>query len=256
MRSVILAAYEGARYIGAQIDSIMEQLAGDDELIVSDDASTDATVSTVLQRKDPRIRVVENRARVGYVKNFERAIEQARGEHVFFSDQDDVWLPHKVSTVCAALERKHCVVSDAVIVDQDLRQLHPSYFEWRGAKSFGFLPIFVRPCLIGATMACRRDYLETMIPFHALVPHDFWIALNAAWDGELEVIESPLILYRRHASTASVSATTNKRPLSTILTERLSLIGHLVVDRLSRSGPRDGARPQGDADARGRERTP
>jgi glycosyltransferase involved in cell wall biosynthesis len=223
MRSVVLAACDGERFIDAQLDSIIPQLANDDEVIVSDDASSDGTIRTVRRRNDSRIKVICNSNRVGYVKNFERAISCARGEHIIFSDQDDVWLPNRIASVCSALGRKACVVSDAIVVDKDLRELHASFFRLRQATDFSFAAVFLRPCFIGATMACRRSYLNTLMPFPRNVPHDFWITLNATWDHDLEIIADPLILYRRHPSTASVSATALKRPLTTILMERTRL---------------------------------
>ena len=234
MQSVILATYEGERYIGAQLDSILAQLSESDEVIISDDASTARTVDIARQRNDPRIKIVLNSSRLGYVKNFERAIASARGEHIFFSDQDDIWLPEKVSMMQSALRRKACVFSDAIIVDQDLRQLYASYFEFRKAHAFSFAAVFFRPCLIGATMACRKDYLATLLPFPADVPHDFWIALNAILDGRLEIVRDPLILYRRHAATASISATTLKRSGITIIDERLRMAKHLLSRRIRR----------------------
>jgi glycosyltransferase involved in cell wall biosynthesis len=223
MRSVVLATFDGERFIDAQLDSIIPQLASDDEVIISDDASSDGTIRSVKRRNDSRIRVICNSNRVGYVKNFERAISFARGEYILFSDQDDVWLPNKITTVCLALDRKACVVSDAIVVDKDLRELHASFFKLRRATDFSFAAIFLRPCFIGATMACRRSYLNRLVPFPPNVPHDFWITLNALWDHDLEVLMDPLILYRRHSSSASVSATALKRPFATILMERVRI---------------------------------
>jgi cellulose synthase/poly-beta-1,6-N-acetylglucosamine synthase-like glycosyltransferase len=231
MRSVVLAAYNGEQFIGAQLDSIMTQLAHDDEVIVSDDASVDRTVLTVLGRHDPRIRVINNSDTVGYIKNFQRAISCARGEYIIFSDQDDVWLPNKLTSICSALDRNACVVSDAIVVDKDLNELHASFFKLRQAFEFSFSAVFLKPCFIGATMACRKTYLDTLLPFPPNVPHDFWITLNATWDRDLEVILDPLILYRRHSSTASVSATDQKRTLTTIFLERFRLAKTMLVRR-------------------------
>jgi glycosyltransferase involved in cell wall biosynthesis len=238
MRSVVLATFQGEQYIDAQLDSIIPQLEHDDEVIISDDASSDGTVRAASRRNDSRIRILRNSSRLGYIKNFERAISCARGEFVIFSDQDDLWLPNKVAALCSALDRKACVVSDAIVVDRDLRELHASFFELRQATDFSFGAIFLKPCFIGATMACRRGYLNSLMPFPAHVPHDFWITLNAAWDRELEVILEPLILYRRHPSTASVSATAMKRPLSTIFLERIRLAGAMLLRRTMRSTAR------------------
>jgi glycosyltransferase involved in cell wall biosynthesis len=232
MRSVVLASCQGEAFIGEQLDSILSQLAPDDEIVVSDDASTDRTLEIVARRADSRIRVLANRTRVGYVANFQRAIESSRGRSIFFSDQDDVWLPNKMSALDVALQGSACAASDAIVVDDRLQILHRSFFEQRGARSFSWLSIYLKPRIVGATVACRREYLETLLPFPAGVPHDFWITFNAACDGVLAVLRTPLILYRRHAQAASVTGTGRRRTMKTIATERARLIGVMLRHRL------------------------
>ena len=232
MRSIVLASYQGERFIGEQLDSILPQLAPEDEIVVSDDASTDRTLETIARLGDPRIRVLANDTRLGYIANFQRAIDHSRGDSVFFSDQDDVWLPNKVATLDIAMRTGRCVASDAIVVDESLRTLHRSYFEWRGTRSFSRLAIYLKPPIVGATVACHRDYLETLLPLPAGIPHDFWLTFNAACDGALAVIHTPLILYRRHTSAFSVSGTARRRGMKTAATERVRLIGAMLRHRL------------------------
>jgi glycosyltransferase involved in cell wall biosynthesis len=233
VRSIVLASYQGERFIGEQLDSILPQLAPEDEIVVSDDVSTDRTIEVIARRGDVRIRVLANEVRVGYVANFQRAIEGCRGDTVYFCDQDDIWLPNKVEMLDAALRTARCAASDAVVVDARLETLHRSYFEWRGTRRFSRLSIYLKPRIIGATVACRRDYLETLLPFPAGVPHDFWLTFNAACDNTLVVLEIPLILYRRHPDALSVTATGRRRPLATIAAERIRLIGAMLRHRRS-----------------------
>jgi len=237
VRSVVLASYQGDRFIEQQLRSILSQLAPEDEVIVSDDASTDRTLEVLRNCGDQRVRVIANSARVGYVANFERAIASARGEAIYFSDQDDVWLPEKVATMDVALRNSACVASDATVVDDSLRILHPSYFAWRGTRSFSPLAVFLKPPIVGATLACRRDYLDALRPLPPEIPHDFWLTLNAACDGELCVIDRPLILYRRHAHVASVSATGLRRSAATIAKERFA-VGRAMLRRRIRAKSR------------------
>jgi glycosyltransferase involved in cell wall biosynthesis len=232
MRSVVLAACQGERFIGEQLASIVAQLAPDDEIVVCDDASTDATVNVIRQLQDPRIRVFTNPVRLGYIRNFERAVGIAKGDLIFFSDQDDVWLPNKVSTMDVALRQKPCVASDAIVVDEQLSVLHESFFAWRGTRSFSPLEIFMKPAVIGATLACRRSYLRTLLPFPPNVPHDFWLTLNAACDDSLAIVREPLILYRRHDASLSPSGTTRRRKWQTIFVERARIASALVLRRL------------------------
>jgi glycosyltransferase involved in cell wall biosynthesis len=233
MRSVVVATCQGERFLAEQLDSILPQLAPEDEVVISDDASTDRTLQIIAQRHDPRFRVLANTTRVGYVANFQRAIAHCRGDRVFFSDQDDVWISDKVATLEAALRTSDCVASDATIVDERLNAVYQSYFEHRGIRHFSGLSIYLKPRIIGATLACRREYLQALLPFPAGVPHDFWLTLNAAFDGKLEVVRTPLILYRRHPDALSVTATGRRRPLSEIAAERARLIGALLRHRLT-----------------------
>jgi glycosyltransferase involved in cell wall biosynthesis len=230
--SVVLASFEGERFIREQIESILVQLGPDDEIIVSDDASSDGTVDVVRRIGDSRIHVLENRDRVGYVLNFQRAVDRVRGQYVFFSDQDDVWLPGKMRSLCTALQSKRLVASDAVVVDENLRVLHESFFGWRRATSFSWQSIFLRPTVVGATMCCTHDYLKSLLPLPAQVPHDFWLSFNAALDGAMEIIPIPLILYRRHAAAFSPSATDRTRPFSRIAAERCALAWLTSTHRL------------------------
>jgi glycosyltransferase involved in cell wall biosynthesis len=232
MRSVVLASYQGERFIGEQLDSIIPQLSSDDEIIISDDASTDGTLSIVAQRSDKRIRVLSNDVRIGYVGNFQRAISQSVGDSIFFSDQDDVWLPNKIVTLDLALRNKPCVSSDAIVVDEQLREIYPSFFQWRGTRSFSAWSIFLKPAIVGATLACTKRYLDTLLPLPPGIPHDFWISFNAAWDDSLEIVHKPLILYRRHAGALSPSATKRRRSASKIAVERLRLIGSALQRRV------------------------
>lgn len=232
MRSVVLATCEGERFVLAQLESIVSQLSAEDEVIVSDDSSTDGTVAVLRKIYDPRIHVIANTNRVGYVANFERALARARGEVVFFSDQDDIWLPGKVLELDSALSRADCVASDAIVVDEELKVLHDSFFRLRGADRFDDLSIFRKPKIVGATLACHRAYLQTLLPFPKGVPHDFWITVNAAFDGKLEVLSIPLILYRRHSGALSVTATGKKRGMGTIAVERMRIAIHMLLRRL------------------------
>ena len=95
MRSVCMATYNGEKYIREQLESIIPQLRDDDELVVSDDASTDSTLDIVRSYNDPRIKIFQNENH-GVAHNFENALRHASGDILYFADQDDVWLPGKL----------------------------------------------------------------------------------------------------------------------------------------------------------------
>src|SRR5688572_22956866 len=95
--SVALCTYNGANFIGEQLQSICSQTMSPNEIVICDDASTDKTISCIREIKNnyPAIdwKIVKNTSNLGYVKNFEQAISLASGDIIFLSDQDDVWLP-------------------------------------------------------------------------------------------------------------------------------------------------------------------
>lgn len=113
MISVCIATYNGAATLHEQLSSILSQLSPDDEVIVSDDGSTDATLDVVRAFDNPIIHIVPGPQTGSPIDNFEHALRQARGEYIFLSDQDDVWLEGKVQRMLAALKGgADCVVSD------------------------------------------------------------------------------------------------------------------------------------------------
>ena len=225
----MLASYNGAPYIEAQLRSLLAGMGASDEIVVSDDASTDDTLEVVRSVGDARIRVLPFSERVGYQQNFERAIREARGRYVFFSDQDDVCLTERIPLSLNALRQSACVCGDATVVDERLDTIASSYFAWRSAKNFGAWHLFAYPAAIGATMACRRDFLTQALPLPSGVPHDQWLSVLAAATGQLAVIRQPVILYRRHATVASLTGMTGaRRSICTVVRERLRLLVAIV----------------------------
>jgi glycosyltransferase involved in cell wall biosynthesis len=226
--SIVMATYNGSLFISEQIESILKVINEYDEIIISDDASTDDTVEIVSKISDCRIRILSFNDRVGYQRNFERAISKARGMYIFFSDQDDVCLPNRVAESLQALQTHGCVFGDAIVTDEFLEPINCSYFTYRRAKIFTTLRLFLKPAAIGATMACSQKFLSTALPFPHGVPHDHWLSVLAAARGELQVVYTPLILFRRHLGVSSLTGLAKKRPLILIAQERARLLLALI----------------------------
>lgn len=225
MISVCLAAFNGERWIGEQLRSVLASPLVD-EVVVSDDGSTDRTRECVVAIGDPRVIVLDG-PQAGLVRNFEHALRQSRGDIVFLCDQDDVWLPDKVARVVAALRQADLVVTDCRVVDEALHQLHPSFFRlnhsgpglWRNLAKNGFL---------GCCMAMRRSVVEAALPFpDGVAMHDWWIGLVAERVGRVCFLDEPLSLYRRHGSNASAASTRSTVPLRQRLRWRLDLLRDL-----------------------------
>lgn len=225
--SFVLASYNGAAFVEAQLRSILAFLTAEDEVVVSDDGSADHTLEIIRAIGDDRVRIVDSGQHLGYQGNFQRAIDAARGQYIFFSDQDDICLAARLQESLHALLHYDCVCGDAIVVDQNLNLLAPSYFAERKAR-FSALSLFVRPALIGATMACRKDFVLANMPFPRNVPHDMWLSLRASAGGRLCVVTTPFILYRRHQNAYSATGTGRRRTLRQIIVERLRLLRALI----------------------------
>ena len=133
MVSVCMATYNGGKYILDQIESILPQLGERDELIISDDGSTDSTMEIIRAIQDSRIKLFENSGRHGVTGNFENAIRHAAGEIIFLSDQDDVWLPGKIDGMVSFLKENDydIVTCSCSLTDENLNVTVPDYYAER-----------------------------------------------------------------------------------------------------------------------------
>ena len=203
--SVCMATYNGATYIIEQMNSILTELQDNDEVIVSDEHSSDNTIDLISSLNDDRIKVVYNEKERGYASNFENAISNSTGDIIFLSDQDDVWVRGKVNLMLKALENGDLVVSDAEIVDKDLNCIEKSHFALFGVKT-GFWVNFTKTRYIGACMAFKRQMLKKILPMpekRKYCAHDYWIAMVGEAYYKVALVDIPLLKYRRHGENAS-----------------------------------------------------
>lgn len=229
--SVCLAAYNGAAYIGAQVESILA-CPGVDELLVSDDGSTDATLEVLHGVQDERLRLLRGPRR-GPIGNFEHLLGQARGAIVFLADQDDIWLPGKVAEMVAALEHADLVVCDCEVADERLRTLHPSFFSLHGSGP-GLWRNLVRNSYLGCCMAFRRRVVERALPFPPRIAmHDWWLGLVAQSCGRVVFLDRRLVKYRRHRGSASSTAAPSRASTLQQLRWRWDM-AHALAARLLR----------------------
>lgn len=223
MISVCMATYNGEKYISEQISSILHQLGTDDELIITDDISSDGTIEIVRSFDDARLKLHINESRLGYSKNFEKAISLSKGDFIFLSDQDDVWLENRVYRMMLDLENNYLVVSNAEFVDSNLQPLGESVFNLRGGRA-GFFWNIYKLQYIGICIAFRREMLGKLLPFPNrvdLCPHDMWIACVAELYFKTARISENLMLYRRHLSNVSSGGYKSKNSLIRMLSIRI-----------------------------------
>jgi glycosyltransferase involved in cell wall biosynthesis len=231
--SVCMATYNGAAYIEQQLKSILSQLQPNDELIIIDDHSIDATVDLITRIGDSRVHIYRNNINMGVQKSFEKAIGLASGGIIFLSDQDDVWHPEKVSKfseIFKNLPEVSMVLSDARIVDNVGRVVVESFFKRRGGFAPGIVANLVKNRYLGCVMAFRKNLLEQILPFPTSIPqHDMWIGLVNEVYGKAYYISTPLIDYRRHESNASSASSNIRGSFVQMFKWRWALLTSLVV---------------------------
>ena len=226
MISVCIPTFNGATFIGAQLESILASPLVT-EVIVSDDGSTDNTVEIVRSFGDTRIRLVQGPC-AGLVSNYESLLSQASGEYIFLADQDDVWLPSKVEIMLENLRDADLAVCDCIVVNEQLNLLHLSFFALRNSGP-GFARNMWRNSYLGCCIALRRGLLKHALPFPSGLPmHDWWLGLIAETFGRVTFIHQPLMMYRRHGRNASPTSERSRASWITRLRWRAILFRALV----------------------------
>lgn len=236
MVSVCIPVYNGSRYIEAQLNSILTQLQEDDEVVISDDGSTDGTLEMVAEmaKQDARIRLVSHRKGFSQYSfdyttlNVENAIRACSGDVIFLADQDDVWMPEKVKLFKQELENADLVLSDCVVVDAEMNIMGDSYFKINRSKK-GVLNNLKKNSYLGCCMAFKRSVLEYALPFpQTLVPHDIWLGLLAEMKGKVSFLPTPTLFYRRHSSNLSTSSESSANSLAFKIYYRLMIVFSLI----------------------------
>ena len=206
--SVAVAAYNGERYIKEQIDSVLQNLSTCDEVVVSDDGSSDATPALVKAYETSKIPVyLVQGPKKGVKQNVGAALSHCRGDYIFLADQDDVWTKNKVEKVMEFLGKNGCtlVCHDARVMDASLTaEKMPSFFAYRGSKP-GFWHNLIKNRYMGCCMAFDRRLLAYALPIpEEIEMHDQWIGMiNDLKYGHSMFIKEPLLLYRRHGGNVS-----------------------------------------------------
>jgi hypothetical protein len=226
--SVCMATYNGERFIAEQLASIMAQLDDCDEVVISDDSSTDGTLSVVEGFRDRRITVLPGNTFHNPIYNIEHAIKKSGGDIIVLSDQDDVWLENKLPVVRLWFSSEgpavRTLVLDGCIIDESGCVLHDSLFDTLGSGS-GILKNLYRNTYMGACMAFSRALLRVALPFPRGIPmHDSWLGLLSEMFGRVEFLPEKTIRYRRHQANRSFMRFTVRQQI----TWRFLLAYHLA----------------------------
>jgi glycosyltransferase involved in cell wall biosynthesis len=218
---VVLATYNGARFVGEQLETLATQTRLPDELVVADDQSTDETMSIVraFARRAPfPVVIVDRDTHVGTCANFEEGLLAASGDILVICDQDDHWRPEKLAVMADRMaERPEALLafSDAVLVDITGDLLSRSRWrlagfgpaQWADMERDPFGQMMMRQIVSGCTAAIRKEILPALLPFpaglHPALPtmmYDRWISLLAAAAAPVLTVPERLVAYRIHPS--------------------------------------------------------
>lgn len=234
MISVCIATYNGGKYIRQQIESILPQIGLEDEIVISDDGSTDNTHAVIESFQCSQIRLLKHSERLGYIGNFERCLNHSKGDIIFLCDQDDIWLPNKVSLCLQALNHSDLVVTNARILKEDGRISEDTYFDMR--KSYkSFWGNILKFGYLGCCMCFKKSILLQALPFppnRQLCTHDNWLYIVGAAFYDVSRIDTPCIYYRRHSSNASGGGFAKPTNFIFKLSYRLYLMYHILLRKL------------------------
>lgn len=215
---ILLASFNGIKFLQEQLDSIFNQSYAEWRLIVGDDGSTDGTIQTIeeLALQNPeKVLCKRGRQSKGGCANFASLMGESTSQYTMFCDQDDVWLPNKISKTLDAMQSAEqrygmdapiLVHTDLCVVDERLHPIAQSLWKYQnlspelGSQLHRLLPQNV---ITGCTVMINRPLAEIAapIPKEALM-HDWWLALVAALLGHVVYINEPTLLYRQHKNNA------------------------------------------------------
>lgn len=208
MISVCLATFNGQEFIERQLDSIIEQVTSEDEIIIVDDGSNDRTIDLIKAKYSEQVFLHINTSNLGPIKSFEKAISLATGDYIFLCDQDDIWLPNKVQVVIKAFKEQKAdiVVHDAQVVDGNLKELSPSWnIRNKNKLDQTLLGNIKKNAFTGCMMAFSQEMVPLILPFpDSIEMHDQWIALVGMIEKKKIVsIDNILMKYVRHGSNVT-----------------------------------------------------
>ncbi|MEG3132162.1 glycosyltransferase family 2 protein [Rouxiella sp. T17] len=214
--NVILATYNGAKYVTEQIQSILLNFSHlpeyDCRLLVSDDSSSDETTAIInrFNEQDPRISLLDNGKKGGVRENFNHLIMHTSADYTFFSDQDDLWLPNKMRLFMdrfVEMEQQKqgpiLLHSDLCVADKNLSPIHISMFTYQNLDRHPSLgKLMVNNSVTGCVMACNHELFDKArnSRIGESIMHDWYMAMLAQAIGRVGFIDNSMILYRQHGN--------------------------------------------------------
>jgi len=214
--SVVLCTYNGAKYIEAQLASIIAQTYAVTEIIVVDDVSSDDTMAVVERAaaRDSRISLSQNNFNIGFTSNFESALQMAKHDYIAISDQDDIWHHQKIEKMMAAFEPDAAAIyCDSVRFTKDI-PIHPiKNKSSRHVAGTNVRKLALYNTVSGHALIIRKSLLEQALPIPNAVYYDWWLALQAVTSGGLQYLDEILVYQRAHDTNVTITKNSSSKEL-------------------------------------------
>jgi len=213
--SVVLAVYNGEKYLAKLLDSVFAQKdVTIKELIVVDDKSTDSSMEIIntYQQTYPQIKIIGNEVNLGPIGSFKKGAPLCTSDYIAFADQDDIWRENKLALSLSCLKqididnRPSMVFTDLEMMDEEGRPLEGSFWKWYDidpAKN-NFYTILFGNIATGCTMVINKQMRDELVAMPLNAPmHDHWMALIAFSFGNYGYMDEQTVLYRVHNSSVT-----------------------------------------------------
>jgi glycosyltransferase involved in cell wall biosynthesis len=211
---ILMAVYNNAEFIVAQLQSLLTQTYPHIRIIIRDDCSSDHSVQlieTFCKQHPEKIFLIKGTENLGARGNFSALVSEAKAEYIMFCDADDVWLPTKIEESLALMKKNEAIYgqntpllihTDLAVVDKDLKLLHSSFWSYSkiNPQVANFLNrLLPHNVITGCTMLLNKSLLQLAAPIpKEAIMHDWWIGLVASAFGVIDVLNKPAVLYRQH----------------------------------------------------------
>ncbi len=239
MVSVCMAVFNGEKFIEQQIETILTQLDQCDELIISDDASSDNTLSKINSFSDRRIKLYQHTpvgrtGRERCINNFEFCLVKAKGDYVYLADQDDIWMPDKIKVCNQLLVEFDFVASTMLYIDEHNIILEDEINMGETKVYRGLFRNLIKNSYTGACVCFKRQVLQKALPFPSKIPlQDQWIGIVAEAFYKVKIVNQPLVLHRIHSHNLSTTGLKSQYSILKKMLFRWYLLRGIIIKCLA-----------------------
>lgn len=214
MIDILMAVYNNADYLAAQLQSLMDQTYSQFRIIARDDCSSDRSLEIIEQfnQKYPgKIVLIKGQENLGARGNFAALIREAKANYIMFCDADDVWLPTKIEESLVIMQKNEAIYgkktpllihTDLAVVNKHLEILNHSFWSYSKLNpqiANDLNRLLPHNVITGCTMLVNKPLLELAAPIpQEAIMHDWWIGLVASALGHIDFLIKPTMLYRQH----------------------------------------------------------